>query len=395
MSFVHRFALLCTTFFACGAARTASAPSLPHVPTGFSIERIATVESARELAIAPNGDLFIGTLGNDVYVVANAQSSRPQAPLVFAHVDDAPAAGVALGRDTLYIGAQFGIYRVAYSPHGARSAAASPVRIATVRTSGRSRDHVTTTLAAVDGALYASVGSSCDACIPELDSSRATIQRIDLATGHMTSIAIHIRNAIALAINPSTSTLWAGVAGADALPLGHPYEIFDAVSLQRATPRGAVDYGWPSCYENRRAVTQWPADCSNVAVPRVILPAYETPIGATFYPNDPHGRYAFPDAYRGGAFVTLHGSWHGPSQGLPGYVPPRVVFIPMRGDTPARAADWNDPNVQWSEFADGYQRGGTIARSGRPTGIVVAPDGSLFLADDLSGAIYRIRPKMP
>ena len=128
-------------------------------------------------------------------------------------------------------------------------------------------------------------------------------------------------------------------------------------------------------------------------VPRVIFPAYETPIGATFYPQRPQGRYAFPSPYRGGAFVTLHGSWHGPGEGLPGYIPPRVVFIPMRGDDPQRSIDWANPSKQWDEFVGGYQAAGSSDRIGRPTGITIGPEGSLFVADDLTGAIYRIRPR--
>jgi glucose/arabinose dehydrogenase len=65
----------------------------------------------------------------------------------------------------------------------------------------------------------------------------------------------------------------------------------------------------------------------------------------------------------------------------------------MKGDTPEHPANWNDPTTQWKKFIDGYQNGGTSERIGRPTGITVGPDGSLFVADDQTGAIYRIRPK--
>jgi glucose/arabinose dehydrogenase len=116
------------------------------------------------------------------------------------------------------------------------------------------------------------------------------------------------------------------------------------------------------------------------------MPAYETPIGAAFYPENPSGAHAFPKAYRGGAFVTLHGSWHSPP------VPPRVIFIPMHGDDPATPVDWNDPTKQWKEFAGGFQSTDG-ARSARPTGIAISPDGSLFVSEDQTGAIYRIRPQ--
>ncbi len=322
--------------------------------------------------------------------ISSSTPSRPDpaAPQTFAQFDNEPAAGVAVSDDALFVGTQFGVYRIAYHT-GDSHARSSPEKLAGVRPSGIARDHETTSVAWTGSTLYASVGSSCNACEPELDATRATIQRVDIAHHNIAPVATHIRNAIALAIDPQTHALWAGVAGVDDLAPGHPYEIFDDVTAH-ALP---ANYGWPSCYENRRVHPRWPADCSHAALPRVVFPAYETPIGATFYPANPHGRYEFPPQYRGGAFVTLHGSWHGPGNGLPGYVPPRVVFVAMHGDDPERAIDWNDPNTQWSEFVGGYQNGGTIERIGRPTGIAVGPEGSLFVADDQTGAIYRIRPK--
>ncbi|HEY8313494.1 MAG TPA: hypothetical protein VIG51_04905 [Candidatus Baltobacteraceae bacterium] len=376
---------------ATGCAAGTSAAGLPHVPAGFTIQKIATVDQARELTFASNGDLFVGTYGKDVYVVPHADASGAAGtPKVFAHFDNEPAAGVALDGNTLYVGTQFGVYRVDYRT-GDRSARSAPIKIASVRTSGTSRDHETTSVAVSRGTLYASVGSSCNACVPELDDTRATIQQV-APSGKLQPKAIRIRNAIALAVNANTGMLWAGVAGEDDLPVGHPYELFDAVGAHA----GVADYGWPYCYENRKQnpVAAWSGhNCSKTAVERVVFPAYETPVGATFYPLKASGKYAFAAKYRGGAFVTLHGSWHGPSQGLRGYVPPRVVFVAMRGDEPVRPVDWGNPAAQWSEFVGGYQQGGTVTRIGRPTGIAVGPQGDLFVADDQTGAIYRIRPR--
>jgi len=358
------------------------------VTSGFTLQQIGTVAGARELVVAPNGDLFVGTANNTVALLPRADADHPGAPHTFATFDNKPAAGVTLGDDTLFVGTQFAVYEIPYQT-GDQKPREAPVKLLDVRLSGIARDHVTTSVAVIGDTLYASVGSSCNACVPDLDATRATIQRFDLLRHVAVDEAYNIRNAIALAVNPQTQTLWAGVAGADDLPLYHPYEIFDAVSLH-AYP---VDYGWPACYENRKHVAKWSGDCSKTPIPRVIFPAYETPIGAVFYPLDQGGAHAFPAAYRGGAFVTLHGSWHGPAEGLSGFVPPRVVFVPMHGDTPDRAANWNDPTTQWQQFIGGYQNGATSDRIGRPTGIAVGPDGSLFVADDQTGAIYRVRPR--
>lgn len=352
------------------------------VPPAFTITQIATVPSARELAFAPDGDLFVGTGGSTVYVVRRAESGNPASAQIYVCIDDAPDAGVAYGNNALYVGTQHAIWRV----QGAQQ-----TKLASVRTGnpppGSDGDVHTSTSVTLDGAtLYASVGSSCNACV-ETDSTRATVGRV--SNGRYTPIATHIRNAIALAIDSSTHALWASNAGQDELPPPHPYEFFDDVSAHRAP----VDYGWPFCYENHRRKPGSNEHCATQAIPLIVFPAYETPIGATFYPAGQRGAYAFPKPYGGGAFVTLHGSWHGPAQGLPGYEPPRVVFIPMNGGKPAKPVNWSNPAAQWAEFVGGYQDGGTSNRAGRPTGIAVGPQGDLFIADDQTGAIYRIRPK--
>jgi glucose/arabinose dehydrogenase len=358
---------------ACGLSENANVPT---VPPGFSIEVIAHVDGARELAAAPNGDLIVGTNGNSVYVIPDAEG-MPGPAHVFVHLDDRHAAGVALADGWLYIGTHLGVWRVPYHS-GDRTAQAAPQKLAAVRTLVEN-GHATTSVAAAGDTLYVSVGSSCNAC-EETDPTRATIQQLAVAGGAMRPKAVRIRNAIALAVNPATGSLWAGVAGQDELEHGHPYEIFDDVSAHA----GTVDYGWPYCYEDRRAAAPG-HDCSAVAVSRAVFPAYDTPIGATFYPLHTTGAHAFPDSYRGGAFVALHGSWHVPP------VPPRVAFVPMHGDEPVTSVNWNDPSVQWSEFVGGFQQGFGW-RIGRPTGVAVGVDGSVFVADDQAGAVYRIRP---
>jgi len=75
------------------------------------------------------------------------------------------------------------------------------------------------------------------------------------------------------------------------------------------------------------------------------------------------------------------------------HIAPHVAFVPMNGDVPVTPVNWNDPTAQWHDFLTGFQNNANNdIRIGRPTGIAVGPNGSLFVADDQSGSIYRIRP---
>ncbi len=369
-------------------------PGAFKVATGFVVETIAAIDRARELAPLPNGDLLVATSGGNLYLVPGAEASgRAGAPVVFATLPDTPAQSVTFVPSSclIYVGTQHDIYSMAYvdkQQTATVGSAIAQVRTGSVspnRPSGDTDVHVTTSLAFYDGTLYAGVGSSCNACV-ESDPTRASIQAMSPNGTQMTTRATRIRNPIALAINPVTGTLWAGGAGQDNLAGEHPYEFFDAVTVHA----GVADYGWPVCEENHVSYKTG-TDCTATVAPRVELPAYSTLIGAAFYPTNATGPYAFPAAYQGGVFITAHGSWHKNSSG--GFTaPPRVVYVPMNGDAPPTPVDWSDPSKQWEEFIGGFQLSDGVTRIGRPTGIAVGPQGSLFISDDQNGLVYRVRP---
>lgn len=361
-----------------------------QIASGFASSTIANVSGARELAGLPNGDLLVGTSGNTLVVVPNAEAAGSAgAPQIFIDLPDAPAQGIALSPDHawIYAATEYNVYRIPYKSGDRSEPSSSAQHIASVRTGpvspGSDGDvHITSSVAATATTIYVGVGSSCNACV-EVDPTRATIQAMNIDGSNMHTRATRIRNAIALTINPKTATLWAGGAGQDKIPYDHPYEFMDAVTLESGQP---IDYGWPDCEENRHAYTSG-ADCSKVAEPIVEFPAYATHIGATFYPAGGSGKYRFPSSYAGALFVTSHGSWHCcPS------TPPDVAYVPMNGDAPSTPVDWSDPSKQWKAFMWGFGSTSGTGYIGRPTGIAVGSQGSIFVADDANGAIYRIRP---
>jgi glucose/arabinose dehydrogenase len=83
---------------------------------------------------------------------------------------------------------------------------------------------------------------------------------------------------------------------------------------------------------------------------------------------------SFPPGYRGDLIVAQHGSWNRepPAE-------PKLLHIHFENGRPVTAED----------FATGWQAPDG-SRWGRPTGVIVAPDGSLIISDDSSGALYRI-----
>jgi mono/diheme cytochrome c family protein len=88
----------------------------------------------------------------------------------------------------------------------------------------------------------------------------------------------------------------------------------------------------------------------------------------------------FPERYRNGVFVALHGSWDRAPYAQGGY---NVVFQPLQGDHASGSCE---------VFADGFagpdESPGGAAH--RPSGLAVSPDGALYVSDDISGRVYRI-----
>jgi glucose/arabinose dehydrogenase len=380
------------------ASQAAAASALPSnldprlsLVKGFHGNTIASVDGARELATLPDGDLLVGTMGNDIDIVQHADApDAAGAPGVFVTLPDGAAEGVTYAPDgNIYASTNRTIYKIPYAP-GATTGTATAiahVRIGPVAPHSDGDVHRSTSVVATKTALYAGVGSSCNACV-EADPTRATVQRMTPDGGDMRTLATRVRNAIALAINPATGSLWIAGAGQDGLAYGHPYEFMDSPTRHGESK---VDYGWPQCEENHHAYNTLHAnpspDCADTIEPAIEFPAYATLIGLTFYPENEHGKDAFPAAYRGGAFVTSHGSWH-----CCPATAPRVYFVAMHGDTPATPVNWNDPRAQSTSFLSGFGTSASSSYIGRPTGIAVGPQGSLFVADDQNGAIYRIRP---
>lgn len=202
--------------------------------------------------------------------------------------------------------------------------------------------------------------------------------------------ATGIRNADGITIDATGHDVYATQQGRDQLGQNWP-KLFTprqgaylpAEELLHVVRGG--DYGWPYCYYdgvNRRLLLapEYGGNgkdaglCARKLDPVAAFPAHWAPNDVSFY----YGKQ-FPKYYRGGAFIAFHGSWNRAPFPQQGY---DVVFQPL-ADGKASG------NCQI--FADGFAgREKDPAAAHRPSGLAVGPDGSLYVADDVRGRIYRI-----
>ena len=184
-----------------------------------------------------------------------------------------------------------------------------------------------------------------------------------------------LRNAVGLAVNPKTDTVWATVNGRDNLGDDVPPDVI--VDLGK----DGGDFGWPYCYGDRVPDSNFRREgaeenpCQNVVGPKVQLQAHSAPLGLAFYEGT-----NFPAEYRNNIFVAFHGSWN---RSVPtGY---KVVRVKLD--------DKGQPQGGAEDFITGWLAPGETKRGrwmGRPVGIVFGDDGTMYLSDDAAGVIYRI-----
>ena len=363
------------------------------VPSGFTLTTIATVAKARQLAALPNGDLLVATNGTAIYLVPNADAtSAPGAPVAFTTPGETPAQGIAFDASScaIYLSSQHNVYEMAYAD-AQQSAAAVRRSLTCAKAAFRriGRQVTRTTTPRPRSASQRRPLRGRRFVVQRLRRDRSDA-RIDTANGPERCQHDHARDTHPKRHRTGTQPRHGNALGRWRWPRRFArrssLRVFDAVTLHT----GVADYGWPSCEENNVAYTTG-ADCAATVAPLIELPAYSTIIGAAFYPSGSGRSARFPAAYEGGLFLTAHGSWHTNPDGT--YVSsPQVVYVPMNGDAPQTAVDWSDPTKQWTPFVGGFQLSDGKTRVARPTGIAVGALGSLFIADDQNGYVFRVRP---
>jgi mono/diheme cytochrome c family protein len=151
------------------------------------------------------------------------------------------------------------------------------------------------------------------------------------------------------------------------------------------------DFGWPYAYYDhmqKKNVLQpgYGGDGEKIGrantfdEPVFGFPGHWAPIDVLFYQGD-----QFPDRYKHGAFVALHGSTDRSPYPQAGYI---VCFIPLKD---------GKSDGTWEVFADGFAGIDTVVNTSdavyRPMGLAEGPDGSLFLSESNQGKIWRVMYK--
>jgi glucose/arabinose dehydrogenase len=353
----------------------------PIAPAGFKVTLYAQgFVEPRLIRTAPNGDLFLAnSSAGEIKVLRGAKpDGSAQTVETFASGLDHPF-GIAFypagdNPSWIYIANTTSVVRFPYKA-GDLKATAPPQTIVPVLPGYaqlRGGGHWTRDVAfSPDGSkMFISVGSSSNVDDPDTHSKefhRADVLEFSPSGKFIKVYASGIRNCVGEAINPTTGQLWCSTNERDGL--GN-----NLVPDYITTVKEDGFYGWPWWYmggnPDPRLGGKHPELRSKVITPDVLLQPHFASLELAFYTGN-----QFPSGYSGDGFAAEHGSWNRASRS--GY---EVIRVPMKD---GRATG------EYEDFLTGFVTpDGKVW--GRPVGVAVAKDGSLFVTDDASKSIWQV-----
>ncbi len=371
------------------------------VPAGFQVNVFAKgLSEPRTLRVAPNGDVFVAEMnaGRVRVLRPGADGASAAGSDVFASGLSAPF-GIAFyppGPEPRWVYVAE-VNRVVRFPYRAgEMKPAGPAEVIVPQLAPAYSGHITRDIAiSNDGRrMFVSVGSATNVAeggalltksVRDAKVNREWEERTALGAAWGAEerranvlvftpegkegriFATGLRNCVGLAVNPVSGEPWCAVNERDGLGDNLVPDYVTRV-------RDGAFYGWPWLYiggsEDPRHKGARPDLAGKVTVPDVLLQPHSAPLSLTFYQGA-----MFPPAYRGSAFVALHGSWNRSKRA--GY---KVVRIAAPGGVPAD---------EYEDFLTGFVVDDTSVW-GRPVGLAVARDGALLLSEDANGTIWRV-----
>lgn len=349
------------------------------LPQGFRAEVWAEgFERPRFMLAGPAGEIFLADSAEGAIAAVGSKGKPGTGGAVYVFPKGRPEGrkkllggldrpyGLALWKNYLYVAEPESVQRFPYDSSTMTAGKGQEV----VSLKGFRHGHWTRSLLfdRQGTKLYVGVGSESNVDAGE-DLRRAAINRYNPdGTGHEI-YASGTRNPIGLHWYPGTDQLWAAVQERDALGDDLVPDYFTHIE------QGAF-YGWPFAYfgpnPDPRRKGERDDLVKKTVKPDISLGSHVAVLDFIFYTGN-----QFPDEYKGGAFLALHGSWNRSKR--VGY---SVAFIPFRDGKPA-----GEPR----DFLTGWMLSPDDKRVwGRPVGLMQMPDGSVLLSDDGGNKIWQI-----
>ena len=371
------------------------AGEMPKVPNGLKIEKIAEgLMHPRQVYVLPNNDVLVaeanapsgiknqpkqlimglvqkssgkgGTGGNRITLLRNVNGKWEKH--IFIENLHSPF-GMQLIGNTLYVANADSLVKFPYQ-EGETEIRTPGVEVADLPGGPINHHWTKSLLASPDGSkLYVGIGSNSNITENGIGAEyrRAAILEVDTASGASRIYASGLRNPTGLQWEPQSGKLWAIVNERDEIGSDLVPDYFTSVQEN-------AFYGWPYSYYGQhvdeRAQPQRPDLVQKAIKPDYAISSHVAPLGLLFYTGDNMPQY------RGGAFISEHGSWN--RSPLNGY---QVVWVKFENGQPTGL-----PQPVVTGFLSDDQK----QVHGLPVGLAMDKQGGVILADDAGNIVWRI-----
>ena len=357
------------------------------LPSGFCAHHFARVPVARQIRFAPGGELFVaspvqpttgaGTNGLAAVVAVPDYNRDWMGDAPMTYLTNAPGTqGLLFVPGWLYYQDGTKIRRRPFVNGDFSQTSAGAGELVADITLYQSTTHWPKALdVADDGTLYVSNGGDQgEVCDPQR-LTRGGILVLDGTPGGR-PIVKGMRNPIAMRCQRGKNQCFA-------VELSRDYSAPQGGREKLVPIREGDDWGFPCCATKDMAypdVAPTP-DCTGVASEDNAFVIGETPFGFDFAPGKWPGRWA------SNVLLTLHGAFGT-------WIGARVVAIatdPATGKPlPSPLMSTETDSAALANFATGWDDG--TRAHGRPADATFAPDGRLFIANDVDGEIFWVAP---
>ncbi len=355
----------------------------PQTLPGFRVDLYYTgLDQPRLIRTAPNGDLFVAvSYQNKIMVFRGVgPDGKPKQVSTFADNLTLPF-GIRFypagpNPQWVYVGNTDAVVRFPYRS-GDLKARGPAQQVAQLPGWGKLRGggHWTRDIAfSKDGQrMFVSVGSHSnddDSDTHPEEFHRANVLEFTPEGKFIRVYAYGIRNCVGEAVNPITGQLWCSTNERDMLGDNLVPDYITHIE------EGGF-YGWPWFYMGEhggvwdpRQQGKHPELKDKVITPDILLQPHFASLEMLFYNGS-----QFPAQYKGDIFAAEHGSWNRANRA--GY---EVILCPVKN---------GHATGEYEDFLTGFVNSdGSVW--GRPVGVTVAEDGSLFVTDDGSGSIWHV-----
>ena len=338
------------------------------LPDGFSIEVYARIPKARQMSLGDDGTVYVGTRGDArgrVFAITDSNGDYKADGVAVITRGLKQPSGLTYKDGDLYVADIDTLYR--FNDITSTMNDSPKAEIITDNLPDKTHHGWKFIEFGPDGLLYVPIGAPCNICEPEEIFAAIHTMDVNNPDDSLTKVASGVRNTVGFDWDPKTNELWFTDNGGDNLGDDMPADELNKIS----TP--GEHFGYPYIHQGDFQDPQFGSGkkASDYTPPAQKLAPHAGATGMAFYKGN-----MLPEKFKNNIIIAEHGSWNRTNEA--GHTGHMLTLVTVE----------NGKAIKYEPFITGFLQNNKAW--GRPTDVLELKDGSLLIADDEAGAVYRM-----